>query len=132
MAKKTAAPNPERVIEVLDAALELMNDSGAHWTQGTYKSSYPEDDGKYAFCTIGALHEVTGGWDGDERTLEDPVLLAATQALADAYAPDDYATARWQIGDKVINWNDDEDTNWKKVRARFTRAKNRVKRRGAL
>jgi hypothetical protein len=120
----------ERAIAALDAALELMNDSGAHWVQCTYKTQDPVDDnGRYGYCSLGAIHEVTGGWEGATEIRKNRPRHLAVTALADAYRPHGRRSSK--VIDTITTWNDSSKTTWDDVKKRFARAKSRI-RKGAL
>jgi len=111
----------------LDKALALMNDSGAHWVQGTFRTR--KADGSLAYCSIGALHEALIGYETTAIVeTNDPVLQRAAQALVRAYLPTLPAPADMGYENvyKVEAWNDDPRTSWEKVVKRFTRARNRL------
>lgn len=104
----------EEIASVLDEAVELMNDKGAHWIQGAFKTLIGADE--YAYCSIGAIREVAMGREGSDTKLVK-LQIRAAEALADALPSSVYSSV-----DKVIVWNDDSATTWNKVRLRFRRA----------
>lgn len=127
---KAKGPSAQRVVEILDRAIELMNDSGAHWTQGAFKRRL-DGEAEYAYCSVGAIREASG-FDADQTTSDD-LTVAAIEAVARATIPytqkvraDEHRAYAPNI---VIHWNDDPDTTWRKVVTRFKRARTRVLKR---
>lgn len=124
----------QRVADYLEKALALMNADGKHWFQGDFRSGEPEADGRYAFCSIGALREVIVG-SCFSYTDSSPIYNAAEVALARAVAPDSKATILSEAdppgdgvraGSVIVTWNDDPDTTWEDVVECFTKAKESV------
>lgn len=126
------APTPEEVIEVLDRAIELMNDNGAHWTQGAFVRFPPHGDAA-KYCSVGAIRKAAGA-NPDQGDPNNVVVVAAIQAVARATIPYDVGLRSEErggdwAGNLVIGWNDSADTTWNKVVARFRRARARVEKR---
>jgi len=105
------------VADLLEKSLALMNDSGAHWTQWSYKTGY----GAYArFCSVGAISQTLGLYDRDprgdvERQLDVHVL--ATRALARTIQERGLFTDHESDSGKgiVIDWNDTHGRVWAEV-----------------
>jgi hypothetical protein len=104
----------ERVARVLEDALALMNDSGAHWVQGEYMVSNGEE---MFFCSVGAIRKASGHSPFDMS--DPPLTAAAIRAVASAYRSiDKNDPGRY----RVIKWNDNPKTTWDTVVRRFGRA----------
>jgi hypothetical protein len=102
----------EKTAQLLEEALKRMNgEGGKHWIKGAYRSAEPADDGRYCFCSIGALFEVS------RRQSRKEFYRRAVIALCDAYTPSQ--SPRESV---IIRWNDDKRTTWPKVEKRFLRA----------
>jgi hypothetical protein len=129
-----ANPTPDEVVEVLDKAIALMNNTGKHWTQNAFKRILETDmEGApidHAYCSVGAIRAVSGIQIVDYAS--NPLADAATDAVARATIPhaDDRRKEEWSEGLSTIavvtGWNDDGDTTWEKVVRRFKRARSRV------
>lgn len=52
--------NTKKAAEILRRAVELMNNQGAHWTQGDYSDQDPAT-GEARYCSLGAIYRI-----GDE------------------------------------------------------------------
>lgn len=127
----------EDVIEVLDRALALMNDEGAHWVQGSYhRRDYYGNDGDL-YCSVGAISQVA---TGDPLTFSTwgfhsgggDVAAEALYALMQAYTTYGSEEPHYieEAVSRVTEWNDRPTTNWDKVVLRFKRAKSLVEKRG--
>lgn len=115
----------EQAAAALEKALSLMNDSGAHWVQGTLRQSY--GDG-FRYCSVGALHEAIVGWEKKPYVDQNPVMRRALQALVRAYTPT-LPRSGFERSEDIYTieaWNDDPDTTWEKVVKRFTRARTKL------
>ena len=131
-------PTPNDVVEVLDKAIELMNDTGKHWTQGRFKVGLNiNDDGvvvDYAYCAVGAIRAASGVKMVDYGS--NPLADAAVEAVARATIPhvknsreDERSSLAVTPVTVVTGWNDNDGTNWEKVVRRFQRARTRVLKR---
>lgn len=123
----------EEVLDVLDRALALMNDEGAHWTQRCY-STRNNDDVSAMYCPVGAVAQVThqnplryAQWGYHAET--DDVGAEALFALSRAYGGEEAFDVSDAVA-KVTGWNDRNDTNWAKVVLRFKRAKKLIMKQG--
>lgn len=112
---------PEEIALVLDEAVEVMNDEGAHWHQGSMRSTEPMSDGKYAYCSIGAIEIVVHRRE-KHFARRDHLRQSAVEALRAAYG----AVNPGRVS--IAEWNDSEKTTWKNVKDRFRRARNKVLR----
>lgn len=113
--------------EILRAALNAMNDNGAHWTKGEYADgpAYAPDT---SYCSVGALNYVVTG--DPEAGFSDERFRDALFALSAVLDPrtdlSDEQTSGWTefdfACDRVITWNDDGERTWEEVVAKFTEA----------
>jgi len=117
------------VADALKEARELMNDSGAHWTQGQWARQ--TDNGDTAYCAVGALRSVTGYVSGDDY---GPVLWEAIQILSENEEVKEAAREQFEEEfemlppvDRVIAWNDDGSRTWEEISEIFTRTEERVR-----
>jgi hypothetical protein len=111
-----------KIASILDSAVEAMNgDEGAHWIKGRFVSEYPLADGRYGYCSLGAIDHVSdvnlNGYDERDE---------AVRALRAAYGAKGYSPT------SIAEWNDAETTTWKDVKRRFVRARNNVLREAGL
>ncbi len=120
-------PTAEEVADVLDRAIELMNDTGKHWVQGRFQQCLDDPD-EFAYCSVGAIRKAAGISNVDFN--DNPVSSAAVAAVARAYLPitKDQLRDEWHSGtaNVVMNWNDSNGTAWEQVVRRFKRARTRV------
>ena len=118
----------QEIVDVLDRAIELMNESGAHWTQGSFRRPLGYDLHEYAYCSVGGIREAAGV--RDPAWSDNDLSRAAIAAVARAYLPTqkERHDSEWDHGTTniVIDWNDSGNTNWTKVVRRFKRARARV------
>lgn len=113
------------VADVLEKALATMNDSGAHWIQGSYTTGY----GPHArYCSVGAINQTLGFYNADVIPLDvfsrkERLHRCATKALAQTIQE------RGLLGDKepspigkgyVIDWNDSHGRTWDQIVDVFT------------
>lgn len=125
----------QEVIDTLQQALDLMNDSGAHWIQGALTNS-----GRTRYCSLGAVYQVTNV-DIDEflgATSAEQILSALeggdvelrtqlVSALANA-VPREHRNPGWMSSYQGQEWiitgyNDEDDRTWEEIVAFFERAK---------
>lgn len=106
----------EEVARVLEEALELMNDSGAHWTKGTYREL--NDQGEMSYCAVGAVCAIVNQnpYDGYKHNV---LAEGALRALASAYRP---LRNEHAYHYRVVTWNDSARTKWDDVVRRFRKA----------
>jgi hypothetical protein len=153
MSKGESIMNPltaeqrENVANILRHAREAMNDSGAHWTQGTFEKYLNDDTGERAFCSIGAVDHITNQgvrpYATDEEwemasEIKSAVIFALAEDemlagidLSDLEKADYYGgeveKERYLNEVRVIRFNDKNDTTWEDVEALFKRAEERVR-----
>lgn len=134
----------EIILAGLERALNAMNASGAHWTQGTMRdiAEHGEAEGDYRYCSLGALYYAS---DADIESIYDPAqtgglakaLESGDQALRRelvyaiacaipederAHDLDSYENQEWAI----TQWNDYEEREWEEIVGLFARAKEAV------
>lgn len=124
-------PTADEVGDLLREARELMNDSGAHWTQGFYESPIVEDGliVGHKYCSLGAIRKLT-----DKEGRGDGYVLrrAAVIALGNDERIDPYMTPG-QLGDydlawsRVLHWNDAPERTWEEVEQVFRETEERVR-----
>ena len=117
----------EKTAKLLKDALELMNDSGAHWTQGTYRTEEDSPDGKPLYCSLGALRhvafeDVVLGSVEDEAGLH--IYGLAVSALAEVVCAEEVPLGFGE--NRVIDFNDDPGRVWPEIVEAFTKAAERV------
>jgi hypothetical protein len=106
-----------KVAEVLDQAIALMNDGGKHWIKGSYRA-WNVEDGLPAFCSVGAINYALPGFADDDVRKETIRVLAA--AVPAKFFPGEES---WK---RVIVWNDAPETTWEDVKSIFDEAKRSV------
>ena len=110
-------PTNAEVADVLEQALALMNDSGAHWTQGRYEIRIA--DGERQYCSVGAVNKASGQQNRYAAYMKFsriPLRDAALDALAAGLRNSQFASTSW---DKITHWNDNERRKWPDIVARF-------------
>lgn len=112
------------IADVLERALQLMNDEGAHWTQFQYER--PSSVGT-KFCAVGAINKVLGRDNrgaGAAKLTADSERDAVLEALA-RDLPDNHEYARpW---DQITGWNDNEDREWADIVEQFNQTAARLR-----
>jgi hypothetical protein len=116
-----AKPTKKRQIEaaqLLEEALALMNDKGAHWRQGSYRWT-DRRTGEVSFCSVGAIREVSKG------------RSALRSLMQEALAREVPASSRWLGASprhKIEFWNDDRERSWKDISKVFKTAARRLRK----
>ena len=135
-----------KVIQALKNALAAMNDSGAHWVQGTLRD-YPEFDlnPEPRYCSLGAVYLVTGAdldtiiadEDSEAANTGDLELRKEVVALLANTIPDEEipelpsGVMMTRAGDdethnqnqwRITTWNDSDLREWPEIVALFERA----------
>lgn len=107
----------KEIADALDQALVLMNDKGAHWHQGDYMNYFEDEYGNEvpAFCSVGAIREVTAG--------SFYQVNALTSLVTDTLASILPSQGILDSEDKIVQWNDEPDRTWADIVAKFTEAK---------
>jgi hypothetical protein len=108
-----------KIAKALREALALMNDSGAHWTQGEYMSKSMNIE--CAYCSVGAVRAVTAGHPHFTNEDTDAVLRVLSRELPSANSDG------WE--NQVIDWNDAADRTWEDIVDAFTKAADREEKR---
>lgn len=109
----------------LREALALMNDSGAHWVQGT-SMTVAVSTGEKKYCSIGAIRMAltddpwvmlqTYDEDGTTRCVEEEVTGALVEFLPRPKYDDQ------SLADQIVVWNDDDERRWSDIEEAFTKA----------
>lgn len=104
---------------------ELLNDEGSHWTKGHYVQEGV--GGVQRFCLIGAVRKsIFGEAQGYTVNESDPRFMRIVDALAEAidalFPTREYGERPWNQTDRVINFNDHDETTWADVEAVLNRA----------
>lgn len=110
--QKTAA-------KVLRKALQLMNNSGAHWTKHYFEDKNP-DTGETRYCSVGAIDKIINS----SRLGDGEVILdVALDALA-------FGLPRSSLSNetRVTQWNDRPQRTWDDVVQRFNNAIERLEK----
>lgn len=103
--------------EVLRNALELMNDTGAHWTQGAWTDLQgPNETPRY--CSVGAINATVHN-EPLNYLLREEALKALAYGLPTPGPKGPYAENEMH---KVIKWNDNPRRKWADIVARFEKA----------
>ena len=105
--------NGKEIAAKLREALRAMNNSGAHWIQGS--SAQFANNTPVKFCSIGAIRWAVCG-DPYEETEEENFL---TEALAEVI-PEEYRSG--SAPDTIVRWNDSEFRKWSEIEAAFEKA----------
>ena len=119
MSATEAKLQKEEIADVLERALELMNDEGKHWLKGEYKGM--ATDGKHNFCSAGAIMEAT-----ETASSVDPVNIAIFTQLA-RDLPDAPVPHSSDPLDRIVTFNDNESTTWQDVVSVFRKAVARLR-----
>lgn len=106
--------------KLLEAAVQLMNNEGAHWIQGHYR--HIDDKGETSYCAIGAINHLSGKVPGDSWERSE-VRYAAIAALGHGLQNGLSNDAE----ERVIRWNDNERRKWPDIVKRFNRAAARLR-----
>lgn len=104
----------KQVAKVLDEALALMNDSGAHWLQGSYKVT-DRKTREMSFCSVGAIRQLT--------TYNEPLRKRAYSALA-SQIPGYYSYMNPR--NAIEKWNDSR-SDWHQIVEGFTKASQKLR-----
>jgi len=139
----------DKVIQGLKDALAAMNDTGAHWTQGTLRDTDESDDtpaggeARPRYCSLGAVFYVSGRdldammseqhspdeWekilDSGDRALTVALVKAVAEAIPDGENGYDITS---YVGQEcaITSWNDRSWRTWDEVVAVFERAQEQV------
>jgi hypothetical protein len=108
------------VADVIEKALTLMNEKGAHWIKGDYRSECGTK-----FCSVGGLRAAIGLYDDAYDALtylqqlrRGQILDQASYAIAKKIDPD-YSGTLYNASAFVIGWNDKESRTWNDVVGAF-------------
>lgn len=112
----------EEVAAYLDKAVELMNDSGAHWHQGHWFGRNNEDQTTY--CSLAAIRCAVDG--GITENSEESVQVRNALAAVLPPSEDESLDPFYGLSDRVTLWNDKEGRTWEEVVDKFKEAKQRV------
>jgi hypothetical protein len=115
---KEDAPTDAQVAQVLEEALALMNNSGAHWTKGQFSMKVGDET---LYCAIGGIRAAAPG--ADKQTLRDRAVVALASNLHITPKPKLPHYARREI----ISWNDRRLTEWPDVKRIFTKAAKKLR-----
>lgn len=134
-------PDPNKVVEVLRAALAKMNESGKHWTKGTLHTY--DDNGEDMYCSLGAIWEATGvntarivdlsddgatdaaerlTEEGDVETRQAAVLALAMAVENPVSGTPNKETHKTSLYNIITWWNDRQAQEWAEVQEMFARA----------
>ncbi len=127
----------QEIAAKLREAVKLMNDSGAHWWQGDYSHViewFTAPDGTYeprevAYCSLGAIREVTGTPVGDVSDTSAKVAGALAAVLppsrgetATPKMHESEAGERSRTYDRIVEWNDCDGREWQEIVEKFEEA----------
>jgi hypothetical protein len=100
-----------RASQLLERALERMNEEGRHWVKGNYRRLL--ENGEYGYCAIGSI-------DNDQKAdgVASYHAVRALNAARSGYSLDRATGAR----SLIVTWNDSTKTTWEDVKTVFTRA----------
>lgn len=118
------------VSDVLRAARDKMNSSGAHWLKGNFKGI---KRGELAYCSVGAIRAATPSPDLRNRAIIelarsiDPVKVAEWEKRGTGepfYKPDSDGFRAYVAGNVagiIYSWNDRDTRRWRDVDRKFRR-----------
>lgn len=136
--------SPLRVRTLLLTALDLFSKGdkdGKFWVQGREMTSSPVLGNRYGYCSIGAIHNVTGFSEAEKRAAK---IALAKMIDRDFYGGDyldghaeydgyDYVVTTFEkrpelADDLIVEINDDEETQFEQIRGWFSDAAAFLKR----
>lgn len=115
----------EQVADVLDKAVALMNNEGAHWLKGQFRLTV---DKETSYCAIGGIQAAAPG--EANRRLRDRAVFALVEDIPSEQFPSStyLRTKEAWARAKVMAWNDSHRTQWTDIKKVFTAASKRLRK----
>lgn len=159
--------SPARLSQIIRSARNLMNNNGRHWVKGTEKIPLDAVDPQthtyenvgpinyflalndpkqeYAFCSIGAVKEVTANHNEYKAALFELAMTIDPGSVEEIYlqnasfhgfSSEDFSKQNLfdsiddgALGDIIAEFNDNHLTKWEDVKGWFTKSAARVSKR---